>query len=395
MATNPMQKKSRISFMLGMLLMLIIAALVVAFLYMKIRSQQEEIQKYKTSTTSVYILNQDVKSGQVLEPSMFTLKQVSRTTIPANATTDIVSTLSSYSLATKDGMAIYYNPGVAGNTENPTYYFIQIGEERKPIYITDSQGKTVLASNLSTSDKAFYFAGANNTQKTEIEISEEAVAAKVDMNANTVITGSLITRTNEVVSNDLRKVEYNVINLPVDLAPNEYIDVRLTLPNGQNYIVVSKKRVSIPAVDAQYLSDTIQMNLTEEEILTLSCAIYENYKMKGSKLEAVRYTDAGLQTAATKTYQPNDFVYTLIHNDPNVVNTAIKNIKERAMKDIDNALKNYEAEDDILNKNSIIPDKLEIQNFYLNEMTMISVLTGMKFNKNIYVYYRQFYNVVM
>ena len=350
MATNPMQKKSRISFMLGMLLMLIIAAAVVAMLYMKIKDQQEEIQKYKTSTTNVYVLSQDVKSGQILEPSMFTQKQVSRNTIPANATTDIVSTLASYSLATKDGMAIYYNPGVAGNSENPTYYYIGTAEERKPIYITDSQGKTVLASNLNVSDKAFYFAGSNNTQKTEIEISEEAVAAKVDMNANTVITGSLITRTNEVVTNDLRKVEYNVINLPVDLEPNEYIDVRLTLPNGQNYIVISKKRISIPVVDSQYLSDTIQMNLTEEEILTLSCAIYENYKMKGSKLEAVRYTDAGIQTAAIPTYQPNNYVYTLIKNNANIVNNAIKNIKERSMKDIDNALSTYEDEGELSSK---------------------------------------------
>ena len=372
MATNPMQRKSRISFMLGMLLMLIIAALVVAMLYMQIRNQEEKLQEYKTSTTSVYVLSQDVKSGQVLEPSMFTLKQVSRTTIPANATTDIVSTLSSYSLATKDGMAIYYNPGVAGNSENPTYYFIQIGEERKPIYITDSQGKTVLASNLNVSDKAFYYAGSNNTQKTDIEISENAVAAKVDMNANTVITGSMITRTDEVVTNDLRKVEYNVISLPVDLAPNEYIDVRLTLPNGQNYIVVSKKRVTIPAVDAQYLSDTIQMNLTEEEILTLSCAIYENYKMKGSKLEAVRYTDAGIQTAAIQTYQPNNYVYTLIKNNANIVNTAIKNIKERTMKDIDNALSTYEDEGDISSKiDTSITSTQEQRKTYLQSLPVI------------------------
>ena len=46
-------------------------------------------------------------------------------------------------------------------------------------------------------------------------------------------------------------------------------------------------------------------------------------------------------------------------------------------------LKEQKGQNNILNKNSIIPDKLEIQNFYLNEMTMISVLTGMKFNKNI------------
>ena len=106
MATNPMQKKSRISFLLGMLLMLIIAALVVAMLYMKIKDQQEEIQKYKTSTTNVYVLSQDVKSGQILEPSMFTQKQVSRNTIPANATvTSVTVTATSVYDNTKTGTA--------------------------------------------------------------------------------------------------------------------------------------------------------------------------------------------------------------------------------------------------------------------------------------------------
>ena len=86
------------------------------------------------------------------------------------------------------------------------------------------------------------------------------------MGANTVLTSNLINRADQITTNDLRKEEYNVISLPVDLAPGEYIDVRLLLPNGQNYIVTSKKKVTIPVVNGQYLSDTIQMNLTEEEI---------------------------------------------------------------------------------------------------------------------------------
>ena len=73
MATNPMQKKTRNSFILGMLLMLVIALLVVALLYMKIKNQETELEKYKTSTTNVYILNRNVKSGQVLTTDMFNL----------------------------------------------------------------------------------------------------------------------------------------------------------------------------------------------------------------------------------------------------------------------------------------------------------------------------------
>ena len=84
MATNPMQKKSRISFLLGMVVMLIIAALVVAMLYMKIKDQQEQIQKFENSSQLVCVLNQDVRSGQILTGNMFEKKLVSKTAIPSS-----------------------------------------------------------------------------------------------------------------------------------------------------------------------------------------------------------------------------------------------------------------------------------------------------------------------
>lgn len=329
--------------------MFVIAAVIVAFLYMKIRSQQQEIKKYKLSTSSIYVLNQDVKSGQVLTPSMFTMQQIATTTIPTNATTNVATTLASYSLSAKNGMAIYYYPGTPGNAEDPACYYVGNANDKKRIYKIDSNGNEALATVLQKTDKAYYYAGANNTQRTDIEVSENVVVAKVDMNANTVITSSLIARGDEVTSNDLRKEEYNVVSLPVDLAPGEYVDVRLTLPNGQNYIVVSKKKVTIPVVNGQYVSDTIQMNLTEEEIMIMSGAIVESYKTKGSKLYATRYTEAGLQDAATMTYYPNKDVQTAIQNDPNAVIKAIQGIlknRDQIRKDIDAAISQHGVDDE-------------------------------------------------
>ena len=48
--------------------------------------------------------------------------------------------------------------------------------------------------------------------------------------------------------------------------------------------VISKKRVEIPDVNGEYLTDTIQMDLAEEEILTLSSAIVEAYKIEKRKI---------------------------------------------------------------------------------------------------------------
>lgn len=327
MATNPMQKKTRNAFILGMLAMLVIAAIVVALLYMTIQNQKKEISKYQQDSRNVYVLNQDVKSGQILTADMFSLKSVSSTITPAGATGDINMTLSSYSLTTKDGRTIYYNPGTAGDT---AYYYVGNANDKHPIYMVGENSQETLAIVLEPGNKVYFYAQEANKQgKTDIEISENAVVAKVDMNTNTVITTSLISRSNEVTTNDLRKEEYNVISLPVDLNPGEYVDIRLRMPTGEDYIVVSKKKVSIPMVNGEYLADTIQINLTEEEILMMSGAIVENFKIAGSELHATRYTDAGIQTAATMTYYPSNEVTSLISSDPNVVRKAITGIQEK------------------------------------------------------------------
>ena len=360
MATNPMQKKSRISFILGMLVMLIIASLVVAFLYLKIKKQNEEINQYKPkldvvvngkttekgNARSIYVFSQDVESGQVLTSNMFKKETVLNSLIPENATSDIMATIDSFSISTEDGKSIYYNAGTPGSSENPERYYIKNGNNEQVIYVTDNSGKDMIATDLKAGDKAFVFDGNN---KVDIKVATNTVVAKVNIKKNTIATSSLITRENEITSDDLRKEEFNVISLPVDLAPGEYVDIRLMLPNGQNYVVVSKKKISIPAVNGQYLADTIQMNLTEEEIMIMSSAIVENFKTTGSKLYATRYTEAGMQEAATMTYYPNSDVQNAIQNDPNIVIKAIQGIlekREQIRKSIDSEIRKDESTDE-------------------------------------------------
>ena len=64
MASNPMQRQARNSFLLGMVLTLIIAAIIVALMFMQIKKLNEKIKADQAATKSVYVLTQDVKSGQ-------------------------------------------------------------------------------------------------------------------------------------------------------------------------------------------------------------------------------------------------------------------------------------------------------------------------------------------
>lgn len=351
MTGNPMQRKSTGSFILGMVVMLLIAVVVVGLLYMKMKNLQDKLQKYEAneSTANIYVLNQDVKAGQVLESSMFSEKQIAKAMIPENATTNIVSTLSSYSLRDTSGNRIYVG---TDEKNGGKYYFVKINNTDCKIYIANDQGKEEVATNLTAEDKAFYYEGNNNnaSNRRDITVATDAVIAKVAMTANTVITSSLVVRTDEVQTNDVRTQEYNMLVLPTELGPEDYVDVRLMLPNGQDFIVVSKKRVGIPQTsDGTYMADTITMNLAEDETISMSAAIVEAYKINGSKIYVTKYTDPGIQEKSIETFIPTQEIAELINSDPNIVTTAREALKARyttGLKNVNSVKNGLERNDE-------------------------------------------------
>lgn len=156
--------------------------------------------------------------------------------------------------------------------------------------------------------------------------------SKLNLTKGTVLSKELIVDSNEKITDDLREQEYNMIILPQQLEAESYIDIRLRLANGQDYIVVSKKRVK------NVTEDTIWMDLYEQEILSMSNAIVEAYKMKGSKLYATTYVEPGNQANAIPTYVPSNEVINLINSDKNITDEARKALKDRYTADLRNGI---------------------------------------------------------
>lgn len=158
-------------------------------------------------------------------------------------------------------------------------------------------------------------------------IPENSIA-KINITKGTVLSKALIDEADEKTTNDLREQQYNMIILPQYLEVDDYIDIRLTLPNGQDYIVASKKRVK------NITEDTIWVNMYEEETLAMTNAIVEAYVMKGSKLYATTYVDAGMQDNAIPTYVPNSYVINLINADKNITEEARRGLVERYTQEL-------------------------------------------------------------
>ncbi len=313
MASNPLQRKARNSFILGMLLMLIITGAIIAFLFLQLKNYQDKEAADKKLQTTIYLLNEDVKSGQIITSDMLTPKQVYSTMIPNNAIGD-TETLDNYSLQDKEGNT------VSSKMEN--------GEQTLYITINGKSYQLKTEDVLGSEGQVNYYIEENN-EKRYIELNTIPVLAKVSMNANTILTREFITKGNNTTSNDVRKQEYNVIVLPTQLQTGDYIDIRLSMPSGEDYIVLSKKEVTIPTVGDSDSDETIWMNLSEIEILSMSSAIMDAFKIEGSKLYATIYTEPGIQAAATPTYPVNTEVGRLMEANPNILQEWMQALRNR------------------------------------------------------------------
>jgi hypothetical protein len=139
----------------------------------------------------------------------------------------------------------------------------------------------------------------------ETEDGSEAkeITMKIAVPSGTIVTKDMIQDSTDLLSDTQRIQEYNMILLPSHLKNGDYVDIRLSLPNGQDYIVLSKKRVL--GTDAT----TVWFKLDEMEINLMNSAIVESYTINGSKLYAIEYVEPGLQEPTIKTYTVSQDVF--------------------------------------------------------------------------------------
>ena len=365
MASNPMQRKARNSFLLGMIITLLITGAIIVFLFLQLNQQIQARKELEAQKVNVFTLSTDVKSGQVITEDMFTMLSVDKNTIPANATS-VIDVIDSWYLQTKDGQMFYTDAD--GLYLNEADSLIELTEQDGGYYRNDTGDRVTLRTNPLSYEGYLFMVDTNNEDsitrvyqesngnyyrfrlqsdnttitKEYIDVNNVPVVAKLDLMKNTVVTADLVVQSDEVITDDVRREEYNMITLPVDLMTDDYIDIRIMFPNGQNFIVVSKALVEIPQnPDGTYISDTIWLNLREDEILMMSSAIVEAYGVQGAKIYATKYAEPGMQAAATPNYVPNQDVLAEIQRDPNIVETAMNEIRARITQDAANLRNQY------------------------------------------------------
>ncbi|MNO54744.1 hypothetical protein D3C76_452240 [compost metagenome] len=137
---------------------------------------------------------------------------------------------------------------------------------------------------------------------------------KIALDVNTPLTQTLLFE-DEAATDDLRYRDMGFVDLPGTLVLNDVVDIRIQFPTGQDYILLSKKKIH------RLSSGIVTITLNEGEILALSSAIVDAYLHKAS-IYALLYVEPYLQNKAIATYPVNQAVLDLIKRDPNIVNKA-------------------------------------------------------------------------
>ncbi len=228
---------------------------------------------------------------------------------------------------------------------------VKSGDEITPDMLVSTTANAEVANSGSLTMSQY------NTSRDIIDengnlVGTNKIIAKIDIPAKAILTPEMLTAEENITTNDLREVEYNMLVLPSKLENGETIDIRLRLPSGADYIVLSKKKVTLADLGGVTSDTTILLNVAEEQILTMDAAIVDAYRMKGSKLYAVKYTEPGLQSAAIPTYVPSNDTVSLIDRDPNIVTTARNELISRYNQSynsyrpgIDNAINQTDEEE--------------------------------------------------
>ena len=197
----------------------------------------------------------------------------------------------------------------------------------------------------------------NVIQKTDIVSNVDASSfitaedigkiATVDILAGTPI---FTTEVSEDMAKDLTERQCNFIYLNSNIKPEDYVDVRIMFPNGEDMVIVPKTPIKSP----QPLLSSCYLWLTETQNDLLSAAIVDA-NLNGAKLYINKYVRPEVEEASTVTYQPNAEVIALMETNRDIIqesevslNRTMREILDKNMQEFWELNPDYVISDEIV-----------------------------------------------
>jgi hypothetical protein len=209
----------------------------------------------------------------------------------------------------------------------------------------------ILAGSILTMDKVLERTVVSDQSSNYYMTSENiGNVTLVDLKEGTWIYKDMLRI--ETIPDNIREVEYSTFFIGGNINQNDYFDLHIQYPNGEDYIVLSKSLIKRIDQTNHYL----YLWLAPEELLNVSGAIVDCYLNQGARLYSVKYIEPTIQKASFLTYMPNVDIINLMKRDPNIVNTAINALEEQVRIELEERIHLFysEHEDYEVNKQDSI-----------------------------------------
>lgn len=191
----------------------------------------------------------------------------------------------------------------------------------------------IMPGDPITNDNVLYVAVySQQPQDTFITEADIGKVALIKLPAGTYVTRDMLSE--YVLDKEVREVQYDVILINENTVSDDTVDVRIVFPNGEDYIVLSKKVIKnyVPGETTCYFW------LNEEEILRMSAAIVDASRYAGTTLSIAKYIEPSIQEASKVTYTPSISTLSLLETNPNILEKSSQELEKRVRKALENRL---------------------------------------------------------
>lgn len=137
---------------------------------------------------------------------------------------------------------------------------------------------------------------------------------KVDVEPGTPIITSMFTPEN--ISPTDRMVDIVLDQYTIERREGEYYDIRYQDQNGNDYIVLSKKRLY------KDYGTVLNFKLNEKELQLYNSALIDRYLDPSGLLYMTKYVEPALQEQAIEYYSPRENIITIMEQNPNKIQMA-------------------------------------------------------------------------
>lgn len=188
----------------------------------------------------------------------------------------------------------------------------------------------VITEDLVTYDSNLLCTSGQDSLFSENDIGN---LATVSIPAGSIISKNM-SASNENL--DLKEKEFSYIWLSSNLKEHDYVDIRILFPNGEDYIVASKKSLKKPDL----LVNNVFLWLTEEEINLLDAACVDA-NLHGAKIYTTKYVKPEIQDSSIVNYEPNSSVIRLMEDNPNIVKESAKALSVEARREMEKRMQKF------------------------------------------------------